>query len=115
MKIRIISRIAAIIAVLVSFCLVTSCQSKEEKVLSQLESLCKAAEKGNLDAKDVESLQAKFETIHQSEKECDFTNDQVKEVARLEARYTKAIAKNAIERAGNAVEGFFEGLTSDKE
>ena len=115
MRIRIITRMAAVIAVLVSFCLATSCQSKEEKVISQLESVCKAAEKGNLDAKDLESLQAKYETIHQSAKECDFTNEQLKEVASLDARYMKAVAKNAVERAGNAVEGFFEGLSGDKE
>lgn len=115
MNIRIISRIAAVVAVVVSFSLVTSCLSKEEKVISQLESVCKAAEKGDLDAKAVESLQAKYEAIHQDAKECDFTNEQVKEVASLEARYTKAIAKNAFERAGNAVEGFLEGLTGDKD
>ena len=115
MKIRLITFLSMVAAILLSCSLLTSCQSREEKVISQLESLCKTAEKGNLDAGAVEALQAKYAAIHQSAKECDFTNEQVKEVARLEARYTKAIAKNAVERAGNAIEGFLDGLSGDKE
>ena len=114
MKICVVSRIAAVVAVLLSFTfLTTSCKSREERVISQLESLCKAAEKGNLDADDVDALQEKYDKVLDNARECDFTDEQVKEVARLETRYTKAITKNAIKRAGNAVEGFFEGLTKD--
>ena len=41
MKNRIIIRLAAVVAALFTFCFLTSCQSKEERVISQLESLCK--------------------------------------------------------------------------
>ena len=115
MKTRFITYLSMVVAILLSCSLLTSCQSREEKVISQLESVCKAAEKGNLDAKDIESLQAKYDAIHQTAKECNFTNEQVKEVSRLEARYAKAITKNAVERANNAVEGFLEGLSGEKE
>ena len=42
-----------------------------------------------------------------------FTNEQLKEVAKLEARFTKAIAKKAIERVGSALEGIVDGLSGD--
>ena len=56
MKTKILVRIAAVIGLLVTFSLLTSCQSKEEKVISQLESLCKAVEKDSFDIKDVDSV-----------------------------------------------------------
>ena len=43
----------------------------------------------------------------------DFTNEQLKEVAKLDARYAKAMAKKAVERVGNAVDGIIEGLSGD--
>ena len=106
-------RIASVIGLLVAFSLLTSCQSKEEKVISQLESLCQTVEKDNFDIKDVDSLQAKFDAVRETAKECNFTNDQLKEVAKLEARFTKAIAKKALQRVGDAVDGIIEGLSGE--
>ena len=114
MKLSIIARIAAVAAVLFTFSLLTSCQSKEEKVISQMESLCKTVEKDNFDVKDIDSLQAKFDEIRAVAKECNFTDEQVKEMAQLEVRFTKAVAKKAVERIGNAIEGALEGLSGDK-
>ena len=110
MKRSIILRLAAVVAVLVTFCFLTSCQSKEEKVISQLESLCKTVEKDSFSVDDIDSLQDKFDAVA---KECDFTNEQLKEVAKLEARFTKAIAKKAIERVGSALDGILDGLSGD--
>lgn len=114
MKLSIFARIAAVAAVLFTFSLLTSCQSKEEKVLSQMESLCKTVEKENFDVQDIDSLQAKFDEIRAVAKECNFTNEQLKELTKLEVRFTKAIAKKAVERIGNAVEGALEGLSTEK-
>ena len=113
MKRSIILRLAAVVAVLVTFCFLTSCQSKEEKVISQLESLCKTVEKDSFSVDDIDSLQDKFDAVRETAKECDFTNEQRKEVAKLEARFTKAIAKKAIERVGSALDGILDGLSGD--
>ena len=113
MKRSIILRLAAVVAVLVTFCFLTSCQSKEEKVISQLESLCKTVEKDSFSVDDIDSLQDKFDAGRETAKECDFTNEQLKEVAKLEARFTKAIAKKAIERVGSALDGILDGLSGD--
>ncbi len=113
MKRSIILRLAAVVAVLVTFCFLTSCQSKEEKVISQLESLCKTVEKDSFSVDDIDSLQDKFDAVRETAKECDFTNEQLKEVAKLEARFTKAIAKKAIERVGSALDGILDGLSGD--
>ena len=106
-------RIASVLGLLVTFSLLTSCQSKEEKVISQLESLCKTVEKDNFDIKDVDSLQAKFDAVRETAKQCNFTGDQLKEVAKLEARFTKAIAKKALQRVGDTVDGIIEGLSGE--
>ena len=113
MKNRIIIRLAAVVAALFTFCFLTSCQSKEEKVISQLESLCKTVEKDSFSVDDIDSLQDKFDAVRETAKECDFTNEQLKEVAKLEARFTKAIAKKAIERVGSALDGILDGLSGD--
>lgn len=116
MKTNAIIRIAAVIGVLCAFSLLTtSCKSKEEKAISQLESLCQTVEKESFDAKDLDSIQAKYEAIHESLKDCNFNNDQLKEVAKLEARFAKAVAKKALQRVGDAVEGVLEGLSSENE
>lgn len=106
-------RIASVLGLLVTFSLLTSCQSKEEKVISQLESLCKTVEKDNFDIKDIDSLQAKFDAVRETAKQCNFTSDQLKEVAKLEARFTKAIAKKALQRVGDTVDGIIEGLSGE--
>lgn len=113
MKTNVLVRIATVVGLLLTFSLLTSCQSKEEKVISQLESLCKTVEKESFDIKDIDSLQAKFDAVRETAKECDFTSDQLKEVAKLEARFTKAVAKKALQRVGDAVEGVLEGLSGD--
>lgn len=114
MKTNVFTRLAIVLAVLFTFSMLTSCQSKEEKVLSQMESLCKTAEKESFNVQDIDSLQEKFDAVRQTAKECNFTDDQVKELTKLEVRFTKAIAKKAVERIGNAVEGALEGLSTEK-
>ena len=106
-------RIASVLGLLVTFSLLTSCQSTEEKVISQLESLCKTVEKDNFDIKDIDSLQAKFDAVRETAGQCNFTSDQLKEVAKLEARFTKAIAKKALQRVGDTVDGIIEGLSGE--
>ena len=115
MKTNVIFRIAAVVGILVAFSLLTSCQSKEEKVISQMESICKTVEKDSFDIKDLDALQAKFDAVRETAKDCKFTDEQVKEVAKLEARFAKAVAKKALQRVGEAVEGVLEGLSSDNE
>ena len=115
MNTRIVIRIAVAIGVLVSFSLLTSCQSKEEKVISQMEFLCKTVEKESFNIKDLDSLQERFDAVREASKDCNFTNDQLKEVAKLEVRFTKAVAKKALERAGSALEGVINGLSGDNE
>ena len=115
MKTKFFARLAIVVALLVSFSMLTSCLSKEDRVISQLESLCKTVERDSFNAKDMDSAKAKFEAIHESAKDCNFTNEQLKEVAKLDARYAKAMAKKAVERVGNAVDGIIEGLSGDGE
>lgn len=115
MKNRFFAFFLAVSALVLAFSLLTACQSKEEKVISQLESLCKTVEKDSFSIKDMEPVQAKFDEVSQAAKECNFTDEQLKEVARLNARFTKDMAKKAVERAGNVIDGVLEGLSGDKE
>lgn len=115
MKTRIIVRLAIVAAILFSITALTSCQSKEEKVIAQLESLCKTVEKDTFSAKDADSVQEKYDAINEAAQKCEFTSEQLKEVARLKARFTKAMAKKAIERIGSVFDGVLEGLSGDEE
>lgn len=113
MRTRIITCLAAIAALLLSCTLITSCQSPEEKVISQLETLCKTVEKDSFSIDDIDSVQDKFEEVNEAAKACNFTDEQVKEVTKLKVRFTKGVAKKAAERVGSALDGFIEGLSGD--
>ncbi len=113
MKTRIVTYLAAIAAILFSCSLLSSCQSPEEKVISQLESLCKTVEKDSFTADEIDSVQDKFEEVNEAAKACHFTAEQVKEVTKLKVRFTKGIAKKAAEHVGSTLDGLIEGLSSD--
>lgn len=80
-----------------------------------METLCERVESDSFSSQDMESARTRFDEIRLAKEECSFSDEQLKEVSRLEARYTKAMAKRTLERIGTAVEGFLEGLTDDNE
>lgn len=106
----------------------SSCQSKEERVIKALESLSQQVEQraDQFTEKDWENVIAKFEKIHEDALDCDFSEEQFKELGRLEGKLTATIAKESSKKLGrkvqdlinkgkSALEGFIEGLGQDSD
>ena len=77
--------------------IMSSCQSKEERVIKSLESLCMQVEQraDQFTEKDWENVITKFEKIHSDALDCDFTEEQLKEFGRYEGKLSAAIAKES--------------------
>lgn len=101
----------------------TSCKSKEEKVIDQLNDLTEQIEKksSKWDTEDWQKAFKKVEEIHNEMLECDFSNDQLQELGEVEGRLTSIIMNNGIpalgddlgsliEGAGSFVDGFEDGI-----
>lgn len=103
--------------------IMSSCQSKEERVIKSLESLCMQVEQraDQFTEKDWENVITKFEKIHSDALDCDFTEEQLKEFGRFEGKLSAAIAKEGSKNLGrklqelinkgkSVIEGFIEGF-----
>ena len=113
------------LCLLVAF--MTSCQTKEEKVINSFKALAERVENQSDSFTDSqwENIYSEFESLQTQAKDCDFTAEQLKEVAAAEAELTAAIAKQKAIELGNdisnlidegeeivngVIEGFKEGL-----
>ena len=109
------------LCLLVAF--LTSCQTKEEKVINKLNALAERVENkaDSFTESQWENIYNEFESLQTQTKDCDFTAEQMKEVAKAEAELTAAIAKQKAKELGNgindiinegksALEGVLEGL-----
>ena len=103
--------------------IMSSCQSKEERVIKSLESLCMQVEQraDQFTEKDWENVITKFEKIHSDALDCDFTEEQLKEFGRYEGKLSAVIAKEGsknfgrklqelINKGKSVIEGFIEGF-----
>jgi len=109
------------LCLLVAF--LTSCQTKEEKVINKLNALAERVENkaDSFTESQWENIYNEFESLQTQTKDCDFTAEQMKEVAKAEAELTAAIAKQKAKELGNGIndlinegkstlEGVLEGL-----
>ena len=94
----------------------TSCQTKEEKVINKLQALAEHVESqsDSFSDADWDKVCTDFETLQTQTKDCDFTAEQLKDVAKAEAELTAAIAKHktmeVINEGKNVLEGVFNGI-----
>lgn len=94
----------------------TSCQTKEEKVINKLQALAERVESQSDSFSDSqwENIYSEFESLQNQVKECDFTAEQLKEVAAAEAELTAAIAKQkakeVIDEGKSVLEGIVGGI-----
>ena len=113
------------LCLLVAF--MTSCQTKEEKIIKNFNALAERVEKQSDSFTDSqwENIYSEFESLQTQAKDCDFTAEQLKEVSAAEAELTAAIAKQKAKELGNdisdlinegeeivngVIEGFKEGF-----
>lgn len=102
--------LSIVLALIISFGL-TSCQSKEEKVIDQLNKLAEKVEKNgaNWDADQWEDALEDFQDIHQEMQNCEFTNEQLKELGEVEGRLTTVIMTEGTKAAGEGLGTFLQG------
>lgn len=108
--------VATLLLVLMSL---SSCHTKEEKVISKLETLSERIDKQSEDFADTdwETALADLEEINKEMQSCAFTQEQMKEVGKMYGKLSSKIAKEmgnkfykAIINYGSFFNGFKEGL-----
>lgn len=104
--------------------LFSSCQTKEERVINKFESLAERVNKNSetFSDKDWEGVLAEYEAIHKEAKECEFSDEQLREFGRVEGLLSGVMAIEGSKKLGRdlgkyvnkgkqVVEGFFEGIS----
>ena len=98
------------LCLLVAF--MSSCQTKtqEEKVISKMKALAERVESNNETYTDAEwdKVTNEYEALQQEAKKCDFTTEQLKDLAKVEAELTAAIAKQGAKRVGSDIKDAIE-------
>ena len=94
----------------------SSCQTKtqEEKVISKMKALAERVESNNETYNDAEwdKVTSEYEALQKEAKECDFTTEQLKDLAKVEAELTAAIAKQGAKRVGSDIKDAIDVRTS---
>ena len=92
----------------ISLLTLTSCQSREEKVISQLDRLSERIEKdgNNFDAEDWEEAIEDFAEIHEDMQDCEFTKEQLRELGKKEGKVSAILAKEGSKALGREFKNF---------
>ncbi|MCQ2199697.1 MAG: hypothetical protein MJZ19_08285 [Paludibacteraceae bacterium] len=103
----------------ISLMSLSSCYTKEEKVISRLETLSQKIEQNSNDFNeaDWESALNDLEEINNEMQSCAFTQEQMKEVGKMYGKLSSKVAKEmgnkfykAIKNYGSFLSGFKDGL-----
>ena len=119
-------KIVSVICLTIIFSLtLSSCKSKEEKVIDQLGALAEKVENNSADWDSEQWSDAleELEKIHEKMADCDFTTEQLRSLGEVEGRLTGIIMREgakAVEKglgsfmqgAGSFIKGFQEGAAS---
>lgn len=102
----------------------SSCQSKEERVISKMESLAERIEKNaeTYDTEDWEAVLQEYQQLQTEAADCDFSSEQLRELGHVEgklaATMTRESAKSfgrsigdALQNSGQVIQGVLEGLS----
>ena len=93
------------VCLLVAF--ISSCQTQtqEKKVISKMQALAERVENNKETYSDAEwdKVINEFNALQQQAKECEFSKEQLKDLAKVEAELTAAIAKQGAKRVGSDI------------
>lgn len=111
------------VCLIVAFMSSCQTQTKEEKVINKMKALAERVESNTETYNDAEwdKVTSEYEALQKEAKECDFTAEQLKDLAKVEAELTAAIAKQGAKRVGSDIkdaieegkevlEGVFDGI-----
>lgn len=104
--------------VLASALVMSSCQSKEEKVISQMEKIEKLVSSEDFQIDKLDEIKKQYDAILTASKECNFSEEQSKQLVEVQGRIAAAMTKQMIKGAGSilndaidASQGFMKGFT----
>ena len=120
------TKVLSFLIILFTAYVLTSCQTKEERVISNMEKLAELIESDgeSFNNEDWNDVFVEYEQLQEEATQCEFTQEQIKELGRVEgrlaAKLTKERAKNLgrdfknlLESGKGFVEGFVEGLKEE--
>ena len=95
-------------ALFICLLVLSSCQSREEKVISKLDSLSERIEKDGsiFDADDWEEAIEDFADIHEEMQDCEFTKEQLRELGKKEGKVSAILAKEGSKALGREFKNF---------
>ena len=98
------------VCLIVAFMSSCQTQTKEEKVISKMKALAERVESNNDTYSDAEwdKVTNEFDALQKEAKECDFSADQLKDLAKVEAELTATIAKQGAKRIGSDIKDAIE-------
>ncbi len=93
------------VCLLVAFMSSCQTQTQEQKVISKMQALAERVENNKETYNDAEweKVVNEFEALQQQAKECEFSKEQLKDLAKVEAELTAAIAKQGSKRVGSDI------------
>jgi endonuclease I len=120
------------VCLLVAFMSSCQTQTQEQKVISKMQALAERVENNKETYSDAEwdKVINEFNALQQQAKECEFSKEQLKDLAKVEAELTAAIAKQGAKRVGSdikdaidegkemlngVIDGIKEGIGSSEE
>ena len=94
--------------------MLVGCQSKEKRTVSRLESLADRVEQNGerYDEGQWEEVFEQYEEIHEEMRGCDFTNEQLREIGRIDGRLTAVLTRQYLRVYGQAMGEVVNGLGS---
>ena len=100
----------SILAVLILAFALSSCQTKEKRIINKLENLSERVEKGgdDLTSEDWEDILSEYEAIHEEAMKCDFSQEQLKEFGRVDGQLSAAITREGAKKLGRDVAKFLD-------
>ena len=93
------------VCLLVAFMSSCQTQTQEQKVISKMQAFAERVENNKETYSDAEwdKVINEFNALQQQAKECEFSKEQIKDLAKVEAELTAAIAKQGAKRVGSDI------------
>jgi len=101
----------------------SSCQSKEERVISKMESLAERIEKNaeTYDTEDWEAVLQEYQQLQTEAADCDFSSEQLRELGHVEGKLAATMTRESAKSFGRSVgdllqngtqvlQGVFDGI-----
>lgn len=102
----------------------SSCQTKEERVIQKMESLSARIEKDgeNFEKEDWDVALQEYQQLQKDAADCDFSSEQLRELGRVEYKLTATMTRegaksfgrsigDALQNSGQVIQGVLEGLS----